>query len=166
MTDILLVLVVILLLAFGVCRLFGFNPYVVNSGSMEPEYPVGSLIYVKSVSPQQVQVGDAITFVLPETDSSATHQVREIDEENQQFYTQGINNRDENGNIIPDATPVSFESLIGKPVLCIPYLGNINRLITTAPGIYVLLCVLVIVVGINLMLDKMISHSSSSKEKN
>lgn len=29
---------------------------------MEPEYPVGSLIYVASVEPEEVSIGDAITF--------------------------------------------------------------------------------------------------------
>lgn len=32
-------------------RLFGYAPYAVLSGSMEPEYPVGSLIYVTATDP-------------------------------------------------------------------------------------------------------------------
>lgn len=162
LTTVLLVLAAALLLAFGAPRLFGLQPYVVTSGSMEPEYPVGSLIYVRSVAPEQVQTGDAITFTMPGTDSIATHQVREIDGENRQFYTQGIHNRDENGDIIPDAAPVPFGNLIGKPVLCIPVLGWVNRFCTTPPGIYVLLGILVVVVGTALLLDKLVPSSTSS----
>ena len=67
----------------------------------------------------------------------ATHQVYEIDRQNQEFKTQGINNKDEKGSIIHDAEPVKFSSLIGKPVFCIPYLGYIVSLIKEPPGIYI-----------------------------
>ena len=47
-------------------RLFGFELYTVMSGSMEPEYHVGSLIYVKAVDPATLNQGDVITFVADE----------------------------------------------------------------------------------------------------
>lgn len=155
LTTVLLVLAAALLLLFGAPRLFGIQPYVVTSGSMEPEYPVGSLIYVSSVDPEKVAVGDVITFIMPGSSSSATHQVRKIDSENRLFYTQGINNLDESGNIIPDAEPVPFDSLIGRPVLCVPVLGRVNRFCTTPPGMYILLGALAAVIGVSLLLDKL-----------
>lgn len=162
LTSILIFLAAALLLAFGVPRLFGFQLYVVTSGSMEPEYPVGALLYVQSVSPQDVQVGQAITFRIPESDIVATHQVREIDLDASHFYTQGINNRDEKGNILPDAAPVPFQNLIGRPVVCIPWLGLVNRFCTTPPGLYILLGGLALVVGVSLWLDKLSPPSPSS----
>ena len=77
--------VVVAILLVGV-RLVGLEPYTVLSGSMEPTYPVGSLIYVKSVDPQDVTVGQPITFVLNEDLVVATHRVVEIDEENHSVY--------------------------------------------------------------------------------
>lgn len=44
-------------------RLFGYAPYAVLSGSMEPEYPVGSLIYVTATDPKTIQPGDDVTFL-------------------------------------------------------------------------------------------------------
>lgn len=149
-----MVLAALLVLAFGAPRLFGLTPYVVTSGSMEPEYPVGSLIYVRSVSPEQVQAGQAITFYMPGSDSVATHQVRQVDAESRCFYTQGINNRDEQGNILPDAQPVPYENLIGTPVFCVPLLGWVNRLCTTPPGTYFLLGGLAAVIAVSLALDR------------
>lgn len=35
----------------------GADPFVVLSGSMEPTYPTGALIYVKKVPAEQIQVG-------------------------------------------------------------------------------------------------------------
>ncbi len=118
--------------AFTGVRLFGLTPYTVTSGSMEPVYPVGSIIYVKKVDPHDVQVGEAITFYLNRS-TVATHQVWAI--EGESFRTQGIANRDGEGNILHDAVPVLFEDLIGKPVACLPYLGFIYGAIRTPVGI-------------------------------
>ena len=70
-TLILLVIVVLAVLLAGV-RLVGLRPFVVLSGSMEPTYHVGAMIYVKSVDPGSIQVGDPITFVLNEDLDVAT----------------------------------------------------------------------------------------------
>lgn len=51
-STILVVLVVLLAIALAGVRLFGFRTYAVMSGSMEPDYPTGSLLYVKSVDPR------------------------------------------------------------------------------------------------------------------
>lgn len=152
-TLLLVVVTALLVAAFWGPRLFGLQPYVVTSGSMEPQYPVGSMVYVRTVEPEQVQAGQAITFIMPDTDSVATHQVRQVDTENRVFYTQGINNRDENGQILPDAAPVPYENLIGTPVFCLPVLGNINRLCTTPPGIFLLPAAVVLVVLIQMILE-------------
>ena len=45
---------------------------------MEPTYHVGSLLYVKKIAPEAVQVGDPITFVLDENLTVVTHRVVEI----------------------------------------------------------------------------------------
>lgn len=120
---------------------------------MEPDYPVGSLIYVKKVNPEDIKEGDVITFYLSNGKIVATHQVYEIDREKNQFRTQGINNRDENGKIIHDGSPVKYNSLIGKVVFCIPHLGSINRMITTAPGIYIVIIGTLIIGIISLIRD-------------
>ena len=61
--------VVILAILLAGVRLVGFTPYTVLSGSMEPAYPVGSLIYVRSAAPEDISAGDAITLA----DQSARH---------------------------------------------------------------------------------------------
>ena len=61
-----------LVVAFAGVRLVGLTPYAVLSGSMEPELPVGSLVYVRAVDPSEVVVGDTITFKL-ESGTLVTH---------------------------------------------------------------------------------------------
>ena len=143
---------VLMLIAFGGCRLFGITPYVVSSGSMEPEYPVGSLIYAKEVPAEQIKVGDDITFYTSDDHTIATHRVYEIEDE--QFRTQGINNKDSDGNILHDAKPVSVDNLIGTPILMIPYLGYVNQFCTTTPGVYILLGAALVIIAVSWVIDK------------
>ncbi len=144
-TDIVLVIAIAAIVAFAGVRLVGLTPYAVLSGSMEPQYPTGSLIYVDAADPADVSVGDAITFEL-ESGTLVTHQVYEIDAEAQEFRTQGIANIGSDGAIVHDALPVPFARLVGKPVLCIPYLGYANAFLTSTPGFFAIgACVLALV---------------------
>ena len=128
-TTIVVLVVIFAVLLVG-ARLFGIQVYSVISGSMEPEYPVGSLIYVKKVDPSEIKVDDVITYVLP-SETPSTHRVVRIDEEKQLFYTKGDANKTEDG------APVHFKNLIGTPVFKIPYLGYVAYYIQHPPGMYI-----------------------------
>ena len=54
----LVVIVVLLAILLAGIRVIGFTPYTVLSGSMEPTYHVGSIVYVKKVDPTTLRVGD------------------------------------------------------------------------------------------------------------
>lgn len=131
--SVIVAVVVLLAVAFVGVRVVGLQPFTVLSGSMEPTYHTGSLIYVKSVEPQDVHVGDPITFVLNEDLVVATHRVIEIDAENQRFYTKG------DANESADGSPVHFNNLIGVPVFTIPLLGYVANFVTNPPGMYIAL---------------------------
>lgn len=133
-------------------RLFNINTYVVTSGSMKPKLPVGSLVYVKKTKPQEVKSGNIITFNMS-NDIIATHQVYKIDREKGLFYTQGINNKDENGKIIHDAKAVNYNDLIGVVIYCIPYLGYINKTLTSSPNVYIVISVTFIIVLISFVIE-------------
>lgn len=111
-------------------RLLGFQVFTVLTGSMEPAYKVGDLIYVKKLSPNEVQIGDPITFVADEKLTVATHRVVAIDTEKQCFYTKG----DTNDTVDP---PVLFKNLIGVPKFRIPLLGYVSEYIQNPPGMYI-----------------------------
>ena len=132
-SSVIVAVVVLLAVAFVGVRVVGLQPFTVLSGSMEPTYHTGSLIYVKSVEPQDVHVGDPITFVLNEDLVVATHRVIEIDAENERFYTKG------DANESADGSPVHFNNLIGVPVFTIPLLGYVANFVTNPPGMYIAL---------------------------
>ncbi len=149
LTGIVLVVAALLLVAFFGVRVAGLTPYAVLSGSMEPVYPTGSLIYTREADPSDIAVGDAITFEL-ESGTLVTHQVYEVDEQNAQFRTQGIANIDSDGNIVHDALPVPYSRVVGVPVACIPCLGYLNAIITGPQGLFVLGACIFVLIALNL----------------
>ena len=122
-------------------RLLGYRVFNVISGSMEPTYSVGDLIYVKEVNPYDIKEGTAITFVLNENLVVATHRVIEVDKENQHFYTKG------DANDTADAAPVHFNNVIGVPQFHIPLLGYVSDFIQHPPGMYITIAAGVILIA-------------------
>lgn len=130
-TMVIVVIVVIFAIFLMGSRLVGLQVFNVVSGSMEPVYSVGDLLYVKEVDPDALKEGDVITFVLNEDLVVATHRVVRVDSENRHFYTKGDANKEE------DAKPVHFNNVIGTPVFHIPLLGYVSAYIQNPPGTYV-----------------------------
>lgn len=129
------VLVVLLAIVLVGVRLFGLQVFTVLSGSMEPQYPVGSLIYVKEVDYKTLKPGDVVTCRLNDKTIS-THRIVEIvvDKEDPQiylFYTKGDANEE------ADRVPIPCTDIIGTPVCTIPYLGYVAHYIQRPPGMYV-----------------------------
>lgn len=138
-------------------RLVGYQVFNVISGSMEPEYSVGDLIYVKEANPKDIEVGMPITFVLNEDLVVATHRVVEIDADNQYFYTKG----DVNETV--DSAPVHFNNVIGVPQFHIPLLGYVSDFIQNPPGTYITIGVGTVLVLAVFLPDLIVNKK---KEKN
>lgn len=62
-------------LPLTVPRFLGYEIYEVVSGSMEPEIPVGSVLYVAPSAPEEIEAGDVIAY--RKGDSVVTHRVEE-----------------------------------------------------------------------------------------
>lgn len=133
LSTVLVVLMVLCAVFLMGSRLMGYQCFTVISGSMEPAYSVGDLLYVKKVDPATVQVGDPITFILNEDLVVATHRVVRVDAENNRFYTKG------DANEIEDQAPVHFNNVIGVPQFSIPKLGYVSDFVQNPPGTYITL---------------------------
>lgn len=134
-TTILVLVVVILAMLLVGMRLFGLQVYTVLSGSMEPLYQTGSLIYVQKVEPYTVVEGQVITFMLDE-DTLATHRVIEVvPDENDptvvRYRTKGDANDAEDGSL------VHYKNVVGTPLFTIPKLGYLANYIQNPPGMYI-----------------------------
>lgn len=157
---ILVIAMVLLAIMLVGVRLVGLTPYSVLSGSMEPTYHVGSLIYVKDIDPADIEIGDPITFVVNEDLLLATHRVVNIEvlttKEEEVLDDNGQPVLDADGNPVTeevaldeptyyyqtkgdanedvDGTPVHYKNVVGTPIFSIPYLGYLSSWLQTREG--------------------------------
>lgn len=130
-TTVLVAVVVFLAAALWGPRLLGMEVYTVLSGSMEPHFKTGSIIYVKDVEPDTLENGDIITFRISGS-TIATHRIIDTVEENgvRMFRTKGdANDVEDNGLVEPG-------KILGEAFFTIPYLGFLAAYIQSKSGVY------------------------------
>lgn len=92
----------------------GIVPLIVLSDSMDPDIQEGDLIFTKHTDPEDIQVGDVISFYAEEDDFATiwTHQVIEVIKEDGvlKFRTKGTNKY----NTTPDSKLRTADKVIGK----------------------------------------------------
>lgn len=132
----------------------GFSPMIVLTDSMLPEIASGDLIFVKQIDPEDVKVGDIISFFDPAGNGSSvvTHRVIEIVDDNgvTKWRTRGDNNNTEDRLLVP------FENLVGiYKGSHISGAGNVAMFLQTTPGLIVcVVCPLVLLVGYDVLRRK------------
>lgn len=146
-TNVLLVVLVALVVMMVLPKVFGIQPLVVLSGSMEPTYHVGSLIYVADVKPEKLEVGDPVTYTIGNDGTMVTHRVVEVDTTNQCVYTKG------DANNVADGSAVAYTDIVGKPLFSLPYVGRLASFLTTKSGTIVLITCIVVVLILVFMSD-------------
>lgn len=131
LSTVVVCLVALLALLLVGARILKLQTFVVLSGSMEPYYHVGSIIYVKEVPPESLQVGDDISFRISEN-TVATHRIVEVlqDGSSLRFRTKGT------ANTTTDE-PVPQNQVLGKVVGTIPLLGYLFDFVKHPPGTYI-----------------------------
>lgn len=118
----------VLFAAIVVPKISGGQPYSVLTGSMRPDYPPGSLIVVKPVDADSIDVGDVITYQMRSGDPEVvTHRVVEVtraDDGERRFITRG------DANNVDDEPAVRPVQVRGRLWYSIPYLGYVNTWFT------------------------------------
>ena len=115
--------------------------YTIVSPSMTPVIKVYDVVVnVRVDSPQDIEVGDIITYVSKSSTSEGmtiTHRVIAVNvlpDGTYEYTTQGDNNDE------PDSSTVTYNQIIGKEVVIIPYVGRLQFLIANQKGwLFVLL---------------------------
>lgn len=108
--------------------LFGYRFYHVDSGSMSPTIPVGSLIIVKETSPVGIKIKDIITYKGPDK-TLVTHRVMEISKDGGSFITRGDANKSD------DPFPIKGDKVVGRVILNIHYLGYVLKILKSKYGL-------------------------------
>lgn len=157
LSGVLLIVLAVLAGILIIPKLMGYEEMAVLTGSMEPNYPVGSLIFVKEEDPENLKVGDVITYRLDE-DTVVTHRIVEINQEEQTVTTKGDANSDNDGS------PVSYSNIVGKAHFKIPYLGFLAMNIKTSKGIIAICGVLVAIILLT-FIPEIFSGDDEEKEE-
>lgn len=132
--------------------LFGYKPLVVLSGSMEPTYKVGSVIYYHQADQNKLHVDDVITF--KENEKSITHRINKI--ENGKYITKG----DANDSVDPNL--VEYNQVDGKVInIYLPYLGYYIKEVNK--NIYPTIIIIVVLV-LEFILSNFIKEKKDEKE--
>lgn len=119
----LLVAVVVALALIVIPLLLGATPYTVLTGSMRPTLPPGDLVVTRPTSPDDISLGDVITYQLRSNEPEVvTHRVVGVgttSDGERTFVTRGdANNMDDD--------PILGVQVRGVVVYHVPYLGYLN----------------------------------------
>lgn len=138
--------------------LFGYRYYDVLTGSMEPTYKVGDLIFVKVTDAADINVGDPVTFNPGATsDSYLTHRVIEKLEDYQGtgvtcFRTKGDANESEDPFVIDESR------MIGIVKLRIPLMGYVVQFVQYY---YILIIVFIVLFSVFFTLLRKLTEVSA-----
>lgn len=189
-TLLVIAMVALAILLVGV-RAIRLTPFAVLSGSMEPTYHVGALIYVKPIDPADVEVGMPLTFVVDESLLVATHRVVGIEtrttRQEAQLDEQGNPVLDANGdpavqevpldetayyfqtkgdaNDAADGSPVYYKNIVGTPVFSIPYLGYLSNWLQTRQGMIMGISIALAILLMTFIPDILGSGSEKGKKR-
>lgn len=148
-TFLLVAVVAVLLVLFFIPQCMGYQPYNIETASMTPKYPVGSMIYVKSTPLEDLNVGDVITYrTSSEGGWIVTHRLSQIDRETGTLVTKGDANNTEDGSI-------SYTSVIGKATnFSIPWLGYIATQYQNGYGKVITIAGIVFLLALSFLLER------------
>ncbi len=157
-SNVILILLLALVAVLFLPRIIGLKPLAVLSGSMEPTYHVGSLIYVKQVEPSQIQVGDAMTYKISE-DTMVTHRVVAKDEAAQTFQTKG------DANEVTDGGQVNYTNVVGIPLFTIPLLGYVAVYASGRTGMIVIATAVMVLLLLTWLTDLLGAKDAQEKKQ-
>jgi len=182
---------VLLAVALVGVRLVGLTPFTVLSGSMEPTYHVGSLIYVRDIAPEEVEIGSPLTFVVNEDLLVATHRVVDVIVAETKMETvldeAGQPVKDENGKEVRqevkleepvyyfqtkgdandevDGSLVHYKNIVGTPVFSIPYLGYLSSWLQTRKGMIMGISIALVILILTFLPDLLNAVDDDPKKK-
>lgn len=146
----------------------GFSVFQVQSGSMEPEIPVGGIVIVHKQKPSSLKVGDIISFYSNDMTISGkinTHRIAEIkdsDSGEKIFRTKG------DANDAVDTAAVFEVDIIGKVILNVGTVGGSVLGVLRNPKIifiFIVLPLIFITMGEAVNLAKLIAEYKFSEQK-
>lgn len=155
--TIILLSVIAFCLMMALPHVLGYEVYHVVSGSMEPEIPIGSVIYVEKTNPEEVSKGDIIAFFSGE--SVITHRVVQNQTVEGKITTKGDANAKE------DMNDVTYDALIGKVTSHYPVIGSLMEVYGSSIGKAYVICFAACGAMLNILAGRMRERNRSQRRE-
>lgn len=137
LVNTLVTLILIVGITFIVLFIAGIEPYVVESGSMQPAIETGSVSFInKNIKYQDIKENDIIAFKALSGDK-VTHRAIKITDEG--IETKGDSNNESDG------VTTKEDNYIGKNIFSIPKFGYAVKYIQTTRGRIILITIIIVV---------------------
>lgn len=127
----------------------GFRIFMVVSKSMMNDYRVGDILVSKSVTEDEINIGDNVTYLGKKKELKGliiTHQVikKEKRDGTTYFVTKGI------ANSVPDPE-ISYDQVYGKIVYKMVFLSMLGRLLNNQVSYYLIFLIVGLIVSIEIV---------------
>ena len=151
---VLLVFILILLITIVIGNINGVSPSIfgcrilyVASGSMTPTVPIGSMVVIQAVKPDDIIQGDIVTYkgvgsIL------VTHRVVSVSYDKKSIITRGDANKSN------DPLQVDMDNVVGKMVFQLPFMGALLMFFKYGPGLYILIACVVVIILLSIIFKK------------
>ena len=142
----------ILVCCIGIPRFFGVNEFNILTGSMKPDYPVGTLVFVQAKDPSSIRPGEVVSYIMNEDLDIVTHRCISNDYDNKMLGTRG------DANTADDA-PVLYENVVGIVVFSVPYVGAVVDYLTNDnTGRALSICILTTVLALTFLAEMLCTY--------
>ena len=165
------ILVVLILLVVLIQRfsgndiaLGGIRVFYVASGSMLPEYEVGDILISMEVDPEDINVGDAVTYLGDEGDIKGRVVTHEVIEKRQNENGQYVFVTKGTANAIADPE-ITEDQVYGKVVYRTALLSAICKLLQNIYGFYFLIIVPLAIIIAKILFNFLISRAEKREEE-
>lgn len=133
----LMTMILIFGIIFVTLYVIGIEPFVVETGSMQPTIQTGSLSFInKNITYDKIKENDVIAFRV-QTGDLVTHRVIKITEDG--LETKG------DSNDVSDGISTTSDNYIGKNIFSIPKAGLLVKIIQTPRGKIVLITFIILI---------------------
>jgi signal peptidase len=124
---------------------------VVLSGSMEPAYYRGDILFLELTNNPLITVGDVVVYKLDERNIPIVHRIISVHQEGDEYFmlTKGDNNRvNDRGLYSPGQLWIQRKDLMGRVYFYIPYVGIITIWLNDYPPLKYALIGFMVIVGL------------------